>query len=100
MKNIVHRDAGREARGKSENRPWQQFGHNRWFGKGENRPLVHYLVDQPRHIAFLGLPFFVLIERSNAFGKVTFPVAMQLRPVFVFTEVRNNVLAPELKIQV
>lgn len=100
MKNIVHRDAGCEAGGEGENCPRQQFDPNRLFGKGENRALVHHLVDQPRHVAFFGLPFFVLIERSNAFGKVTFAVAMQLRPVFILAKVRDDVFTPDFKIQV
>lgn len=100
MKNIVCRDAGCEARSKRENCSWQQFGHNRLSGKSEIRTLVHYLVDQPRHVAFFGLPFFLLVERSDAFGQVTFPVAMQLRPVFILAKVSDDVFAPELKIQV
>ena len=100
MKNIVHRNAGCEARGKRENCLRQQFDDNRLLCKRKNHTLIHYLVDKPRHISFFGLAFFLLIQRSNAFGEVAFTIAMHLRPVPVFAEVRYDIFAPDLKIQV
>lgn len=100
MKNIVHRDAGCEAGSKRENRAREQFGHNRLLRKRKIQTLVHHLVDEPRHVRFFGLAFFLLIQRSNAFGEVAFAIAMHLRPVFIFTKIRNDILAPKLKIQI
>lgn len=100
MKNIVRRDAGCEGRGKRENRLWQQFDDNGLLRKGKIRTLVHYLVDQSRHISFFSLAFFLFIQRGNAFGEVAFTIAMHLRPVPVFAEIRNDVFAPDLKIEV
>jgi len=100
MKNIVHRTAGCEARGKRENRLWQQFDDNGLLRKGKIRTLVHYLVDQAQHVRFFGLAFFLLIQCGNALGEVAFTIAMHLRPVSVFAKVRNDVFAPDLKIEV
>jgi hypothetical protein len=100
MKNIVHRNAGCEARDNRENGLGQQSDDNRLLRKRKNRKLVHYLVDKPRHISFFGLAFFLLIQRSNAFSEVAFPIAMHLRPVFVFAKVRNDIFATDFKIQV
>lgn len=100
MKNIVHRHAGREGWCHGKSSPGRQFGYDRCLCKGKYRTLVHYLVYQPRHIAFFGLAFFLLVERGDAFGEVAFAVAMHLRPVFIFAKVRDDVFPSDLEIQV
>lgn len=100
MKNIVHRNAGCEAIGKRENRSRKQFDDNRLLRKGKIRALVHYLINQARHVRFFGLSLFLFVQRGDAFGEVALAIAMHLRPVSVFAKVGNDVFAPDLKIQV